>query len=48
MQVNCYVFYILRKRRGCRDTYDKIVPVNEIIIPNKLTNGKSSIKISII
>ena len=35
VQVNCYVFYLLRKRRGCRDIYDKIVPVNEIIIPNK-------------
>ena len=38
VQVKCYVFYLLRKRRGCRDIYDKIVPVNEIIIPNKWIN----------
>ena len=38
MQINCYVFNLLRKRRGCRDIYDKIVPVNEIIIPKNWIN----------
>ena len=35
VQINCYVFHLIRKRRGCRDIYDKILPVNEIVIPNK-------------
>lgn len=38
VQVNCYVFYLLRKRRGCRDIYDKIIPVNDVIVPNKWRN----------
>ena len=38
VQINCYVFYLLRKRRGCRDIYDKIVPVNEIIVPQNWIN----------
>ena len=38
VQINCYVFYLLRKRRGCRDIYDKIVPVNEIIVPKNWIN----------
>ena len=28
VQVDCYVFNLLHIRRGCRDVYDKIVPVN--------------------
>ena len=38
MQINCYVFNLLRKRRGCRDIYDKIVPVNEIIVHKNWIN----------
>ena len=38
VQINCYVFYLLRIRRGCRDIYDKIVPVNEIIVPKNRIN----------
>ena len=45
VQVNCYVFYLLRNRRGCRDIYDKIVPVNEIIIPNKWINEIGDISV---
>ena len=59
VQINCYVFYLLRKRRCCRDIYDKIVPVNEIIVPKnwinnpfvakyRKTNGKTTVRISII
>ena len=44
VQVN-YVFYLLRKRRGCRDIYDKIVPVNEIIMPNKWINEIGDISV---
>lgn len=36
--INSYVFLILRSRRGCRDIYDKLVPVNENIQPNKWIN----------
>ena len=38
VQINCNDFYLLRKRRGCRDIYDKIVPVNEKIVPKQLIN----------
>ena len=33
--VNCYVFYLLRNKKGCRDIYDIILPLNEIIVPVK-------------
>ena len=38
VQINYYVFNLLRKRRGCRDIYDKIFPVNEIIVPKNWIN----------
>ena len=38
MQLNFYVFRLLRKRRGCIDSHDKIIPVNELIIPNHTTH----------
>ena len=38
VQINCYIFNLLRKRRGCRDIYDKIVQVNEIIVPKNWIN----------
>ena len=43
VQINCYVFNLLRKRRGCRDIYDKIVPVDEIIVPKNLINENGEI-----
>ena len=45
VQINCFVFYLLRKRRGCRDIYDKIIPVNEVTIPNKWINEIGVIQI---
>ena len=45
VQINCFVFYLLRKRRGCRDIYDKIIPVNEVTIPNKWINEIGDIQI---
>ena len=45
MKINCFVFYLLHKRRGCRDIYDKIIPVNEVIIPNKWINEIGDIQI---
>ena len=45
VQINCFVFYRLRKRRGCRDIYDKIIPVNEVTIPNKWINEIGDIQI---
>ena len=45
VQINCFVFYLLRKRRGCRDIYDKIIPVNEVIIPNKWINEIGDIQL---
>ena len=38
VQINLYIFCLIRKRRGCRDVYDNIIPVNEILVPNKLLN----------
>ena len=38
VQINPYIFCLLRKRRGCRDVYDNIIPVNEILVPNKWLN----------
>ena len=38
VQINSYIFCLLRKRRGCRDVYDNIIPVNEILVPNKWLN----------
>ena len=37
-QINCFVFYLLRNRRGCRGIYDMLISVNEVIIPNKWIN----------
>ena len=34
VQINCFVFYLLHNRRGCRGIYDRLIPVNEVIIPN--------------
>ena len=45
VQINSYVFCLLRKRRGCRDIYDKIVSVNETIVPNKWLNEVGDISV---
>ena len=45
VQINSYIFCLLRKRRGCRDVYDKIVPVNETIVPNKWLNEVGDISV---
>ena len=53
VQINC-LFFLLRNWRGCRGIYDMLIPVNEVIIPNKwineigifrLENGKRLMKI---
>ena len=45
VQINSYSFCLLRKRRGCRDVYDKIVPVNETFVPNKWLNEVGDISV---
>ena len=45
VQINCFVFYLLRNRRGCRGIYDMLIPVNEVIIPNKWLNEIGDIQI---
>ena len=45
VQINCFVFYLLRNRRGCRGIYDMLIPVNEVIIPNKWINEIGDIQI---
>ena len=35
VQANCYVKFILKNKRGCRDIYDTLIPVDETIIPVK-------------
>ena len=45
VQINCFVFNLLRNRQGCRGIYDKIIPVNEVITPNKWINEIGDIQI---
>ena len=45
VQINSYIFCLLRKRRGCRDIYDKTVSVNETIVPNKWLNEVGDISV---
>ena len=35
VQANCYVKFILKNKRGCRDIYDTLIPVDETIAPVK-------------
>ena len=35
VQANCYVKFILKNKRGCRDIYDTLITVDETIIPVK-------------
>lgn len=35
VQANCYVKFILKSIRGCRDIYDTLIPVDEASIPVK-------------
>ena len=45
VQINSYIFCLLRKRRGCRDVYDQIVPVNVTIVTNKGLNEVDDISV---
>ena len=45
VQINCFVFNLLRNRQGCRGIYDKIIPVNMVIVPNKWINEIGDIQI---
>ena len=37
VQINCYVFKLLRKKKGCRDIYDTLISANDVSVPNYWT-----------
>ena len=45
VQINCFAKFILKKRRGCRDIYDTLIPVDETTIPVKWLQEISALTI---
>ena len=45
VQLNCYIKFILKNKKGCRDIYDTLLPVNETNIPTKWQQERNDITI---
>ena len=45
VQINCYIKFILKNKKGCRDIYDTLLPVNETNIPTKWQQERNDITI---